>query len=91
MDKLEKETQAFLIEKIEKQEAEIKRLNVKLSMSSAAFLNIVGKSLDGVLIIDQEKMVIYTNYAAIKLFDRNIADLLGEPLDLEFNPKQLGR
>lgn len=60
----------------------IKTLENKLAMSNLAFLNIVGRSLDGILIINQKKMVLYTNYAAIKLFDRNIANLIGEPLDI---------
>ena len=67
----------------------IKSLEKRLSMSSSSFLNIVGKSLDGIVIVDQEKMVVYTNYAAMELFDRNIADLLGEPLDLGCDTKQL--
>lgn len=74
---------------IETLQAEVERLTKKiakmekhLAMSNAAFLNIVGKSSDGIVILDKQKMVVYTNYAAIKLFDRNIADLLGEPLDI---------
>lgn len=60
----------------------VKLLENKLAMSNLAFLNIVGRSLDGILIINREKMVLYTNYAAIKLFDKNIASLLGEPLEI---------
>ena len=66
----------------------IKLLENKLAMSNLAFLNIVGRSLDGILIINREKMVLYTNYAAIKLFDRNIASLLGEPLDIGIDLEQ---
>lgn len=68
---------------------QIKRLKKKLAMSNSSFLNIVGKSLDGIVIVDRNRMVVYTNYAAINLFDRNIADLLGEPLDLDFDPNDL--
>ena len=66
------------------QKKQIKQLKSKLAMSTSTFLNIVGNHLDGVVIIDQKRMVVYTNYAAINLFDRNIADLLGEPLDFNF-------
>lgn len=71
--------------KIRAHRAEIKRLNAKLAMSSAAFLNIVGKSSDGVIIIDKKKMIVYTNYAAIKLFARNVTDFLSEPLAIDFD------
>ena len=83
------ETTTSLRARVDALSAEVKRLTLKLAMSNSAFLNIVGKSLDGVIIIDQHKMVVYSNYAAIRLFDRNIADLLGEPLDLNFNPIDL--
>ena len=89
MKKSMKETLASLKKQIAIQQNEIKHLTARLSMSGAAFLNIVGKSSNGVVIIDQRKMVMYTNYAAIQLFDRNIADLLGEPLAVDFDPKQL--
>ncbi len=69
--------------------AEIKELKKKLAMSNSSFLSLVGKSLEGIVIIDTNKMVIYTNFAAIELFDRSIADLLGEPLNLDFNTDKL--
>lgn len=69
--------------------SEIRNLNTRLALNKAAFLNVAGKSLDGVVIVDQEKMVVYANYASINLFDRNIADLLGKPLDLNFSPKDI--
>ncbi len=70
---------------IEELKVKLKTMEHKLTMSHSAFLNIVGKSLDGIVILDKNKMVVYTNYAAIQLFDRNIADLLGEPLELAIN------
>ncbi|MCX7115230.1 MAG: EAL domain-containing protein [Gammaproteobacteria bacterium] len=88
MRKNKTETLSALRIKIEALRADIKQLNAKLAMSSAAFLNIVGKSADGVLIVNQDNMVVYTNYAAIKLFDRNLADLLGEPLALNIDAMQ---
>ncbi len=88
MRKNKTETLSALRIKIEALRTDIKQLNAKLAMSSAAFLNIVGKSSDGVLIVNQDNMVVYTNYAAIKLFDRNLADLLGEPLALNMDTLQ---
>lgn len=74
-----------LIEENNSLREENEHIKRKISMSNAAFLNIVGKSLDGIFIVDVNKMVLYTNYAAIKLFDRNISDLLGEPLKLDID------
>jgi diguanylate cyclase (GGDEF)-like protein/PAS domain S-box-containing protein len=68
---------------------EVKRLESKIAKSQAAFLNIVGKSLDGIMILDSDRMVVYANYAAMNLFGKNIADLLGEPLDIAVQPLQL--
>jgi diguanylate cyclase (GGDEF)-like protein len=82
MDKKPLKTVGDFEEEVSQLNEKIKKLESRLSMSNSAFLNIVGKSLDGIVILDKERMVVYTNYAAISLFDRNIADLLGEPLDL---------
>jgi diguanylate cyclase (GGDEF)-like protein len=70
-------------------QAEVKQLESKLVTDSAAFLSIVGKSLDGILIVNQDQMVVYANDAAMTLFDKNIADLLGEPLHLSLDPMVL--
>lgn len=78
-----------LQKEIEVLKADIKRLNSKLALSNSDFLNIVSKSLHGVVILDQKKMVVYSNYVAIRLFDRNIADLLGEPLLPEIDLQHL--
>jgi diguanylate cyclase (GGDEF)-like protein/PAS domain S-box-containing protein len=67
----------------------LKQLESKLAMSNSAFLNIVGKSLDGIVIVNQDKMVVYANYAVMELFDKNIADLLGEPLTIPVDPLAL--
>lgn len=83
IEELSKENRALL--------KKVKLLENKLAMSNIAFLNIVGRSLDGILIVNQQKMVLYTNYAAIKLFDRNIAELLGEPLDIKINHEKVSR
>lgn len=60
----------------------IKVLERKLAMSNASFLNIVGRSLDGIIILDSTKMVVYANYAALNLFDKSITEILGEPFHI---------
>ena len=80
---------ASLQQEIEALKADIKRLNAKLALSNSDFLNIVSKSLHGVVILDQKKMVVYSNYVAIRLLDRNLADLLGEPLLPEIDLQHL--
>ena len=89
MTKNRKKNPALLKDEVSTLHDEIKQLHSKLAMSNSAFLTVVGKSFDGVIILDQKKMVVYANYAAIRLFDRNIADLLGEPLDLNIDPLTL--
>src|SRR3990167_7517422 len=70
----------------EKLKAEIKQLNSKLSMYNLAFMNLMDKNLDGIIIIDEKKIVLYANIAAIQLFNCPLADLLGNPLKLDINP-----
>jgi diguanylate cyclase (GGDEF)-like protein len=62
--------------------AENEMLKKKLTISNSSFFNIIGKSLDAVIIINQQKMILYANFAAIELFDKNISDLLEKPLNL---------
>ena len=64
---------------------EITQLNSKLSISNSAFLNFMNKSLDGIIILDEKKMIVYANSTAIHLFDSSMADLLGKPLNLNIN------
>lgn len=64
---------------------QLKIAQKKLRTANNAFLSIVGKSLDGIVIVDKDKRIIYANYVAIGMFDRNIADLLGEPLGTILN------
>ncbi len=61
--------------------AENEILKKKLTISNSSFFNIIGKSLDAVIIINQQKMILYANFAAIELFDKNISDLLEKPLN----------
>ncbi|MCH9756668.1 MAG: EAL domain-containing protein [Gammaproteobacteria bacterium] len=84
-----KKESAELKHEVDALKSEVKRLESKLAVSSAAFLSIVGKSLDGIVIIDGERMVVYANYAAMELFDKNIADLLGEPLEIKIDMTRL--
>lgn len=62
-----------------------KLLENRLAMANIAFSNIIGKSLDGIVILNRNKMVVYANQAAVKLFDKNIFYLLVQPLDLSIN------
>lgn len=73
--------------KIDKLEKKIIMLEEKLVRINSAFLNLIGKSLDAIVIVDHSKMVVYVNYAAIQLFQSSITNLLGEPLDISFDPK----
>lgn len=71
----EKETEVIgLKEKLTKIEA-------RLATSNTALLDLVGKSQDGIVILNNSKMVMYVNSAATNLFDRKATDLVGEPLD----------
>lgn len=85
MKKNKPKTLLSLSKTINSQNSKIKQLKAKLAMSSAAFLHVVGKSSDGVIIIDKQKMVVYTNYAAMQIFDKNLVELLGEPLAINFD------
>jgi diguanylate cyclase (GGDEF)-like protein len=71
-------------------EDKIKMLEKKLAMSNASFLNIVGRSLDAIIILDQSRMVVYANYAALNLFDKSITELLGEPFHIAFDMTSTG-
>ncbi|MCX7124670.1 MAG: EAL domain-containing protein [Gammaproteobacteria bacterium] len=64
---------------------EIAQLNSKLSISNSAFLNFMNKSLDGIIILDEKKIIVYANSTAIHLFDCRMTDLLDKPLNLNIN------
>lgn len=80
-----KDEHSSLIKKMDGLKDEIAQFQMRLEKSNAAFLNMVDNSSDAVLILDLNKKVLYTNYAAIKLFNRNISDLLGNLLPLKLN------
>ncbi|MCX7120383.1 MAG: sensor domain-containing diguanylate cyclase [Gammaproteobacteria bacterium] len=60
-------------------------LEKKLATVNSAFINIIGKNLDAIVIINTQKIVVYVNYAAIKFFERNIVEILGEPISVPLN------
>ncbi|MCR9192141.1 MAG: EAL domain-containing protein [Gammaproteobacteria bacterium] len=57
-------------------------LKEKLVASKAAFLNVVGKNRDGVLIINKKGIIVYANKAALTIFGRNLGNLIGEDIGL---------
>ncbi|MDF1646983.1 MAG: EAL domain-containing protein [Legionellaceae bacterium] len=69
--------------------AEVKRLELKLAANNAVLLNVFNKSSDGVVIINAEQVIVYANDAFTKLFDKNIAGLLGEPVSLVVDSNML--
>lgn len=62
--------------------ARIKALEKRLNTSEASFMNVVGRSRDGILIVNASGQVVYANPAALQLFGMNIANLIGEPVGI---------
>lgn len=85
MSKDKKDLHHQLITENRELRKDISALKDKLSRSSAAFMNIVGRSLDGVLILDENFDVVYSNYTALEIFEKNAADLLGEKLNIDLD------
>lgn len=67
---------------IEGLQQKIALLEESVEKYNAAFFNIIGKSLDGILIVDFNKIVVYANSTAMNLLNRNMASLLGHPIDI---------
>jgi diguanylate cyclase (GGDEF)-like protein/PAS domain S-box-containing protein len=63
--------------------AQVELLQQKLEISSASFLNIVGKSVNGIIILNHEHLVVYTNYAAHQFVEEGPDDIIGKHLQLE--------
>lgn len=87
-----------LTEKIAKLEAQNlnliqknKILENKLTINNLTFLNIVSKSPDGILLINYQKKVLFSNHAAIQLFNRNITDFLEKPIDLDIDLQKISQ
>lgn len=64
---------------------EVTKLRTSITINNSALRDFIAKSLDGVVILNKNHIVMYSNYAAMNLFDRNITDLLGKPLDIKIN------
>lgn len=60
----------------------IKELDDELQRSKNAFLNIIGKNRDGILIFDLSGKVMYANPAALTLFGKDLGELLGENIGI---------
>lgn len=63
---------------IEQLSSEIRVLKNKLRISEARFYSVVGKSIDGVIIVNTEGKICYLNPRAEEIFGRNIGQLLDE-------------
>lgn len=70
---------------LHKRDNEINRLHSQLgeireelSASDARFQNIIGKSKDGVLILDQEGVIAYANHSAEIILKQDIEKIIGE-------------
>ncbi len=63
--------------------AQVDLLLQKLEVSRASFLNIVGKSINGIIILDHNHVVVYTNYAAHQFVEDGPEEIIGKHLQLE--------
>ena len=61
----------------------IKKLKNQLTLRNTAFINIIEKSLDTIIILDKEEVSLYVNEAALALFGCKVTELLGKQLALE--------
>jgi len=89
LDKLKRENKALC--------DEVSRLESRFAMSRAAFFKLVKHNLDGILIIDKNRVVVYANSMAAALFGKTNSDLFGaslaallvEPVDLTPQEKEI--
>jgi diguanylate cyclase (GGDEF)-like protein len=88
MTKIPKNSIELNIE-VEKLKTKIKQLNSKLSMRNAAFLNFMDESVDGIVIIDAKKKVLYANKSVCELLHIKPIALMRKPLDLIVDPTKL--
>ena len=65
-------------EALRESETERKRVGEELKKSRASFYSIVEKSVDGVIVVDREGMVRFTNPALAAMFGRTREELSGE-------------
>lgn len=73
---------------LEQLKLENQKLKVQLAASKAAFLNVVGKNRDGVLIINSTGLIVYANKSSIELFGRNLGELIGESIGIPLGGEQ---
>ncbi len=73
---------------IENLQLENEKLKLQLAASKAAFLNVVGKNRDGVLIINSDGLIVYANKSSIELFGRNLGELIGESIGIPLGGEQ---
>lgn len=57
---------------------ELDTLRRSSERDKARFFNVVGKNLDGIIIVNRDGVITYINPSALDLFGRGIGDLLGE-------------
>ncbi len=88
-DKQINKSPTILKNTIKTQKNEINQLQAKLAITTMAFLYVADNSLDGVMIIDQTKRVVYVNQAATQLFGSNLTEIMGQPIAIDFNPALL--
>lgn len=62
--------------------AENQLLQDKLKASSNAFLNVIGRNRDGMLILDETGRIRYANPAVLDLFGKDLGELLGENIGI---------
>jgi len=63
---------------IKRQHSRVEGLKQELSAGGVRFLNIADQTKDGMLILDQEGIIIYANRSARVILDRNTVEITGE-------------
>jgi PAS domain S-box-containing protein len=59
--------------------AQLAEANHQLALSQASFANIVQRSIDGIIVIDHNGLVQFTNPAAEQYFNRNRSEFIAKP------------
>lgn len=67
---------------IKRQYSQLEELKRELSASEARFQNIAGKNKDGMLILNQEGIILYANRSARVILGRNTVEVIGEPFGI---------
>src|SRR3990167_9689702 len=85
MAKMKQDSDHRFQAEIESLRNKMKDLEIKLDKINEAFSNIIDNSSDGIVIVYHKKRVVYANVAMMHLFGRTVADLLGNPLNIDIN------